>query len=74
MKPATARDKPGYSFEGDFERLNVADLGRLLGLRWTGQPLGGQGKVELSGYTDRDLAGSAKGTLQFETATEPSPR
>jgi hypothetical protein len=68
LKPATIQDKPDYTFEGDFQRLNVADVGHVLGLRWTGQPLGGHGKVELSGYTDRDLAASAKGTLHFETS------
>ena len=66
QKPANDRDKPDYTFEGDFQKLNAADVGRLLGLRWTGGALSGNGKVELSGYTDRDLAASAKGTLHFE--------
>jgi hypothetical protein len=66
LKPATIQDKPSYTFEGDFEKLNVANVGRLLGLRWTGQPLSGRGKVELSGYTDRELATSAKGTIHLE--------
>ena len=66
LKPATVQEKPDYTFEGDFQKLNVADVGRVLGLLWTGQPLAGHGKVELSGYTDRDLAASAKGTLHFE--------
>ena len=66
LKPATTEDKPDYTFEGDFEKLNAADVGRLMGLGWAGQPLSGHGKVELSGYTDRDLAASAKGTLHFE--------
>ncbi len=66
LKPATIQDKPGYTLEGDFEKLNAADVGRLLGLRWTGQPLSGNGKVELVGYTDRDLGASAKGTIHIE--------
>lgn len=67
QKPATDQDNPDYTFEGDFNKLNAADVGRLVGLRWTGDSLDGNGKVELSGYTDKDLAASAKGTLHFET-------
>ena len=66
QKPATDQDKPDYTFEGDFQKLNAADVGRLVGLRWTGDSLDGNGKVELTGYTDKDLASSAKGTLHFE--------
>ena len=66
-KPATDQDKPAYSITGDFQDLDAKDLGRLLGLRWTGSTVGGNGKVELAGYTDSDLAGSAKGSLHIET-------
>lgn len=69
VKPATVQDKPDYSLEGDFEKVNVADVGRLLGLRWSGQPLSGYGKVDLSGYTAKDLATSAKGTLHLEAGS-----
>lgn len=65
-KPATDQDKPAYAIEGDFQKLNASDLGKLLGLRWTGGALSGNGNVELTGYTDNDLAASAKGTLHFE--------
>jgi hypothetical protein len=65
-KPATDQDRPGYSFDGDFQKLNAAEVGHLLGLRWTGAALNGKGSLELSGYTDADLAASAKGTLHFE--------
>jgi len=65
-KPATDEDKPAYTLSGDFQQINAADVGRLLGLRWTGGALSGNGNLELSGYTDEDLAGSAKGTLHFE--------
>lgn len=65
-KPATDQDKPGYTLSGDFEKLEAAEVGRLLGLRWTGAPLSGNGNVKLAGYTDSDLAASAKGTLHFE--------
>jgi len=66
-KPATDRDKPSYSFEGEFENVDEKALGSLLGLRWTGSSIRGNGKVELAGYTGADLASSAKGTLHFET-------
>ena len=65
-KPATDRDKPSYTLKGDFQKLEVADVGTLLGLHWTGSPLSGTAKVNLSGYTDEDLAASAKGSLHFE--------
>ena len=39
---------------------------KLLGLRWSGGSFDGNGKVELSGFTDKDLAASAKGALHFE--------
>lgn len=65
-KPATDQDKPEYTLEGDFQRLDVTQVGAMLGLRWTGAPLNGNGKVELSGYTAKDLAASAHGALHFE--------
>jgi hypothetical protein len=77
-KPATDRDKLAYSFDGDFQRLNATDVGRLLGLRWTGEALSGSGNLDLTGYTGDDLAASAKGTLHFEvrrgiiTAAKPA--
>jgi hypothetical protein len=42
-KPATDRDKPVYTFEGDFQKLNVTQLGALLGLHWVGSPINGNG-------------------------------
>jgi len=66
IKPATDRDKLTYSLSGDFQKLNAADVGGLLGLRWTGEALSGTGNLDLSGYTGDDLAASAKGTLHFE--------
>jgi hypothetical protein len=67
VKPATDQDKPDYTFEGDFEKLDVTALGALLGLRWAGDPLNGSGKIELAGYTGKDLAASAHGALHFES-------
>ena len=65
-KPANGLDKPDYSLGGDFQKLNASDLGKLLGLRWTGGALSGNGNLELTGYTGSELAASAKGTLHFE--------
>jgi hypothetical protein len=65
-KPATDRDKLAYSLGGDFQKLNATDVGRLLGLRWTGGTLSGNANLDLSGYTGDDLSASAKGTLHFE--------
>ena len=66
-RPATDQDKPSYSLTGDFDGIDAKALGQLLGLRWTGSSISGNGKVDLAGYTDADLAASAKGTLHIET-------
>jgi uncharacterized protein involved in outer membrane biogenesis len=66
LKPATDQDKPDYTFEGGFQKIDATSLGALLGLRWTGAPLNGNGKIELAGYTAKDLAASAHGALHFE--------
>jgi AsmA protein len=65
-RPASDQDKPDYTMEGHFENLSAAAVGQLIGLRWTGSPVSGSGKVELAGYTGGDLASSAKGTMHFE--------
>jgi len=65
QKPATDQDKPNYGFEGSFQKLSPAALGQLMGLRWTGTPLSGYGKLDFSGYTAADLAASAKGSFHF---------
>ena len=66
VKPATDQEKPDYTFEGDFQKLDVTSVGALLGLRWAGTPLDGNGKIELAGYTGEDLAASAHGAVHFE--------
>ena len=66
LKPVTDKDKPAYTFEGDFQKLDADSIGALLGLRWAGAPLNGNGKIELAGYTAEDLAASAHGALHFE--------
>ncbi len=65
-KPASDQDEPDYLLKGDFQAVNVVDLGRMLGLRWIGSTLSGDGNLELSGYTASELAASAKGALHFE--------
>lgn len=58
-------DKPDYVLEGQFERLSPEDVGKLLGLRWSGGVMDADGKVELAGFTDKDLTSSANGTMHF---------
>jgi AsmA protein len=59
-------DKPAYAFTCHFEKLSPAAVGQLVNQRWSGKTFDADGKVNLSGYTEKDLAGSAKGTLHFE--------
>jgi len=58
--------KPAYTLTGHFEKLNPVAVGQLVGERWSGGAFNADGKIDLSGYTDSDLAGSVKGTLHFE--------
>jgi hypothetical protein len=57
---------PAYALTGTFEKLSAADLGQLLGQHWRTGMLDADGKIELSGFTGKDLASSAKGSLHFE--------
>lgn len=59
-------DKPDYKLKGHFDQLHAADVGRLLGMTWSGNPLSGSGEIELAGFTDSDLAASARGSLHFD--------
>jgi hypothetical protein len=63
---ATPRDKPSYALEAQFDKLSPPDIGRLLGLHFSGSTFDGNGKIELTGFTDADLAASAKGVLHFD--------
>ncbi|MGA3069410.1 MAG: AsmA family protein [Terracidiphilus sp.] len=63
---AADRGRPSYTLEGKFEKLSPAAVGQLLGLRFAGGAFDADGKIDLSGFTDKDLANSAKGTLRFE--------
>lgn len=59
-------DKAAYSLEGQFEKISPAALCQVLQLKCTGLGFDGNGKVDLAGYTGKDLANSAKGTLHFD--------
>ena len=62
----TVKDKPSDALEGQFEKLSPQALCQLLGLHASGGIFGGNGKVELAGFTGNDLAASANGALHFE--------
>jgi hypothetical protein len=64
--PSSAQGKPAYALEGQFEKLGPPELGKLLGLHWSGGSFDGNGKLELSGFTGKDLSASANGALHFE--------
>jgi hypothetical protein len=66
LRTAVGQGKPAYTLEGHFENLSPMRVGQLLGLKWSGGAFEADGKVDLSGFTGKDLAASAKGTLQFE--------
>lgn len=58
--------KPDYALTGTFEKLSGPAVGQLLGQHWSGGAVNANGKIELSGFTKKDLASSAKGELHFE--------
>ena len=58
--------EPNYKLKGEIHQVNAADLGRLLDMTWSGNPIEGTGEVEMAGFTDRDLAASAKGSIHLD--------
>ncbi len=66
---------PVYTLNCHFDKVTAAAVGQLLGLQWSGGTLNATGKVDLSGFTGKDLAQSAKGDLHFEwlRGTIPAP-
>jgi hypothetical protein len=62
----TDQGKPAYTMEGRFEKLSPPAVGQLIGLRWSGGAFDAEGKLDLAGLTDKELAASAKGALHFE--------
>ena len=65
-RPASDQDKPAYAFDCRLENLNSRAVGQVIGQSWSGGQLNANGKIEVSGYSDKDLASSAKGTVHFE--------
>lgn len=63
---ADAQAGPAYAVEAHFDQVSAAALGQLLAMRWSGGPINADGKMDLSGFTGKDLAASAKGTLHFD--------
>ena len=64
--PDRDHDKPAYAIEATFEKLNPVAVGELTGAQWRGGELNADGKVELTGFTEEDLASSAHGSLHFD--------
>jgi len=58
-------DKPVYKLDAAFNGLSPAEVGRLVAMRWTGGTLDGAGTLQFTGYSERDLTNSAKGSLHF---------
>ncbi len=62
----TQGDKPAYGFQAELENLNGQAVCEILTLRCVAGSMDGKGKVELAGFTDGELAASAKGKLHIE--------
>ncbi len=62
----TNSNKPAYSIEAQFVKLNPAAVCQLLSLQCKGTSVDANGKIELSGFAGADLASSAKGQLHFD--------
>jgi len=58
--------KPAYAFAGKAEKLNPAQVGRLVGLQATGRSFDAEGKIDLSGFSGKDLPAVAQGEFHFE--------
>ena len=74
-RSSTDPNTPDYTLDCHFDKLSAPAVGQLLGLEWSGGTLNADGKVDLSGFTGKDLAQSAKGDLHFEwlRGTMPAP-
>jgi hypothetical protein len=59
-------EMPAYTLEGQFGKLSPAAVCQLVRLRCSGGEFTAGGKIQLSGFVDKDLAASAKGSLRFE--------
>jgi hypothetical protein len=58
--------KPAYTLEGTLQKVAPAGLCQVLELTCSGTSIDGDGKIELSGFAGKDLAGSATGSLNFD--------
>ena len=58
--------QPAYAIDAHLDRLSSAQVGQLLGQKWSGGSITLAGKVEMAGFTDKDLAATAKGALHFD--------
>jgi AsmA family/AsmA-like C-terminal region len=74
-RSATDPNTPDYTLDWQLDKMSAPAVGELLGLQWSGGTLSAAGKVDLSGFTSKDLAESAKGDLHFEwlRGTMPAP-
>jgi hypothetical protein len=62
----TNRAKPAYTLQAQFHQLSAQAVGKLLGESWSGGAWNADGKLELTGFSGAELAGSATGTLHFD--------
>jgi len=59
-------DKPAYTLDGTFTKLAAPSVCQLLKLQCARGTLDGSGKIDLIGFTDKELASSAAGKLHFD--------
>lgn len=62
----TPGDKPAYKVDVEFQKLNPALMAQLLSVHAVGGTVEGDAHLELSGYTEKDLTSTARGTLHFD--------
>jgi hypothetical protein len=62
----TNAEKPAYSIEAQFQKLSPVAVCHLLATQCTGGSFDGKGKIDLAGFTSKDLSSSAKGTVHFD--------
>ena len=74
---AAQNSQPAYSLGATFTGIKPQEAARLIDEKWSGGSINGSGTLSLSGFTDRDFASSAKGTLNFDwrngTITRSAP-
>ena len=65
-RPETDQGRPAYTLDATLTDLAAPEVGKLLGMHWSGGALKAEGKIDVAGLTARELAASAKGKLHFE--------